>query len=188
MNISLTQILIIINTCMYLQYDLFSIFLKKYALFSPSLISNFADVPRLIVPHFSHINFFHLVINMLSLSRTGLIMEHMLGDHFLTITFLLGILSSIFHILLSYVSCYIYNNQATFYTKSMGFSCILFALKYIYLNRLNRTINMFGYDINSKYAIWYDLAIAQILIPNASFIGHLSGIFAGILVNEIILI
>ena len=29
-------------------------------------------------------------------------------------------------------------------------------------------------------SVWYELLIIQLLVPNASFIGHLAGIFAGI--------
>lgn len=186
MNISLTQLLIILNTCMFMQYDMISKYLSRYAIFSTSKIQYINDIPRLIVPHFAHLDLFHLIINMLSLSRTGKIMEDMLGSYYFLIVFLLGIFSSIFHILLSYLGIYLYNNYSLFYSNSLGFSCILFGLRYIYLNRLNTNINMFGFDMNSKYAIWYDLVLAQIFMPRASFYGHLSGILAGITVNELI--
>ena len=38
---------------------------------------------------------------------------------------------------------------------------------------------IYNFRIRSRYMVWLDLLIASILIPNASFIGHLSGILAG---------
>jgi hypothetical protein len=38
--------------------------------------------------------------------------------------------------------------------------------------------------IPTKYACWAELVVAQILMPNVSFLGHLSGILAGLLFLE----
>lgn len=184
--ISITQLLIIINVCMFMQYDIISIYLRKYLIFSPQYFNSIYQIPRLIVPHFGHINVLHLMINMISFIRIGNIMENLLNKYYLITVLNLGILSSIIHIIISYLGIYVYGIYNVYYSYSMGFSSILFGLKYIYYKRLNSLITMFGIEINSSYAIWYDLIISQIMIPNASLMGHLSGIFAGIIINELI--
>ena len=35
--------------------------------------------------------------------------------------------------------------------------------------------------IPTKYAAWAELALIQLLVPNASFLGHLCGIAAGLI-------
>ena len=37
-----------------------------------------------------------------------------------------------------------------------------------------------GIPIGSKYAVWAELVLIQIISPNASFVGHLAGILVGL--------
>lgn len=186
MNLTITQLLIIVNICIFAQIDIISIFLSKYALFSPSLINNYHQLPRLIVPHFTHISPIHLFINMVNFARIGNVMESLLKNYYLPIILISAILSSTIHILLSLLGIYLYNMPNIYYGYSLGFSSVIFALKYIYFKRLNTVVNIFGFDMNSQNAIWCELFIAQLMVPNASFIGHLCGILAGVILNEVI--
>jgi len=72
---------------------------------------------------------------------------------------------------------------------SVGFSGVLFALYYIdcnFKNVSNITIRFFGLlPIKSKYAPVTYLLLVQMLNPNSSFLGHLSGIFTGFLLKNI---
>ena len=66
---------------------------------------------------------------------------------------------------------------------AVGFSAVLFALKVLvnhYDYDPNQTEDQFGWPVPKRLAIWTELLIIQILVPNASFIGHLSGILAGV--------
>ena len=66
----------------------------------------------------------------------------------------------------------------------MGFSGVLFALKvlvnHFHADSHSATTNTFGFDIPRKAAIWTELIIIQLLVPKASFLGHLAGILAGL--------
>lgn len=42
-----------------------------------------------------------------------------------------------------------------------------------------------GFRLNTRYAAWLELVLISILVPNASFLGHLCGILAGILYVEV---
>ena len=66
-------------------------------------------------------------------------------------------------------------------TCTVGFSGVLFALKVI----LNFTVpehmqSIYGIPVHSKYAAWLELVLIQMIVPNASWLGHLSGILAGL--------
>ena len=63
----------------------------------------------------------------------------------------------------------------------MGFSSVLFALK-VLMHRLDEGSSEedFGFFTLPKHlAIWAELAIIQLIVPNASLLGHLAGILTG---------
>lgn len=70
---------------------------------------------------------------------------------------------------------------------AVGFSGILFALKVVH-NHTNPggQTNYYGLRIANKYASWAELLIIQLIYPNASFIGHLSGIIAGFVYIQVV--
>ena len=78
----------------------------------------------------------------------------------------------------SYLKNASYLNQCT-----IGFSGIIFALK-VLADDSNGNFGLFF--VPKKMAIWAELLIIQILVPNSSFVGHLSGIVAGIFVAHFI--
>lgn len=40
-------------------------------------------------------------------------------------------------------------------------------------------VSIMGLTVQTKYAAWLELLVISVLVPNASFIGHLAGILAG---------
>lgn len=42
-----------------------------------------------------------------------------------------------------------------------------------------------GFRVNTRYAVWLELVLISVLVPNASFLGHLCGILAGVLYVEV---
>lgn len=42
-----------------------------------------------------------------------------------------------------------------------------------------------GFSVNIRYAVWLELVLISVLVPNASFLGHLCGILAGMLYVEV---
>ena len=55
---------------------------------------------------------------------------------------------------------------------AVGFSSVIFALKVL--------VNSDSVASMLDMSVWSELLIIQLLVPNASFIGHLAGILAGI--------
>lgn len=64
---------------------------------------------------------------------------------------------------------------------AVGFSAVLFALKYVLNHGSPSQSSIMGITLPTKYAAWAELILVSIMTPQASFIGHLSGILAGIL-------
>ena len=71
---------------------------------------------------------------------------------------------------------------------TVGFSAVLFALKFL-MHRLEEQQRAgggswedFGFVTVPKHlAIWTELLIVQLIVPNASFLGHLAGVLAGLI-------
>lgn len=65
---------------------------------------------------------------------------------------------------------------------AIGFSATLFALKVVALcEERDRLHNISGFIVPSKLAVWLELILIHLLVPNSSFIGHLGGILVGCL-------
>eukprot|EP00879_Flechtneria_rotunda_P020493 GHRR01021561.1.p1 GENE.GHRR01021561.1~~GHRR01021561.1.p1 ORF type:complete len:250 (+),score=99.52 GHRR01021561.1:583-1332(+) len=64
---------------------------------------------------------------------------------------------------------------------AIGFSAVLFGLKVVLNHDAPGFSNVFGLTLPTKYLAWAELVLASALNPQASFMGHLAGIFAGLL-------
>lgn len=42
-----------------------------------------------------------------------------------------------------------------------------------------------GFKVHTRYAAWLELVLISVLVPNASFLGHLCGILAGVIYVEV---
>ena len=62
------------------------------------------------------------------------------------------------------------------------FAGVIFALKVVttYLLPPGTTYIMGFVPVNSRYACWAELLVIQLMVPNASFLGHLAGILVGL--------
>lgn len=142
---------------------------------------------RVLLSGFMHAHDQHLYYNMLSLCWKGINLETTLGsDVFLMIAVYSLVVSHILVVLTSY--CLVeygnYNHYSAEYSTCMvGYSAVLFAFKYI-LNSLPSSPTsqvLGGMAVPAKYAAWLELVLIYFMVPNSSFMGHLCGIFAGML-------
>ena len=142
-------------------------------------------INRIILSGFIHADDQHLYYNMLSLLWKGCNLER----HMSTLRFVLFIIFSLvishsMHILLSYILLeYLHFDRSTtgYDSCAVGFSAVLFSMKYVWNQYHCDLATIWGISVQSKYACWLELVIISWVSPNASFIGHLSGILAGIL-------
>ncbi|KAI5753508.1 hypothetical protein M8J77_000806 [Diaphorina citri] len=140
------------------------------------------DYKRLILSAFEHGDDMHLYYNMVSLILKGRQLEKIYGwGKFLSLVIFLTVFTSLYYILLAYIVFYITNDTSELSHCAIGFSAVLFAMKTI-LTRLQPDAYQQILNINVKaiYAPWFELIIIYLLVPNASFKGHLSGILVGL--------
>ena len=84
-------------------------------------------------------------------------------------------------VLLAYVLHNYFDYSNTFNSCAVGFSAVLFSLKYVWNRYADSNTNVFGISVPTKYAAWAELVMISLVTPNASFVGHLAGIMAGML-------
>ena len=137
---------------------------------------------RLVLSALIHVDDMHLYYNMMSLTWKGINLEIAMGSAaFLRLVIFSVLVAHSFFVLLSYV---LYKNSdftSSYRGCAVGFSGVLFSLKYVLNHRSSDSSNVMGINIPTKYAAWAELILISIIHPNVSFIGHLCGILAGII-------
>ncbi|KYN43973.1 Rhomboid domain-containing protein 1 [Trachymyrmex septentrionalis] len=133
--------------------------------------------------NFEHGSDMHLYYNMLSFILKGSYLEPIYG--MMNFILLLGVLSigcSAMYVFLGYILMQLTGDYGYFTACAIGFSAILFALKVIALcEERDKLHNINGLIVPSKLAVWLELILIHLLVPNSSFIGHLGGILVGCL-------
>merc|ERR1711988_44142 len=128
---------------------------------------------------------YHLMYNMMSLLWKGVSLELEMGsDNFALMTAALLVMSHTLFIPAAYLVTSTFGAD-TYYSCAVGFSAVLFALKVV-LNHSetgNRAVSYWGipFPVHAKYAAWAELVLISLVSQNASFVGHLCGILAGLI-------
>jgi len=138
----------------------------------PSLIAERGQLGRLLTSGFIHGHDYHLYYNMLSLLYKGASLERAHGSGFMAALSAFALIAA--HS--AYVAAAWLARDAlpgTYYGCAVGFSGVLFALKTVWNARSEPSV--------WKYAAWSELVLASLISPQASFLGHLCGIVAGLL-------
>ncbi|XP_058201762.1 rhomboid-like protein 14, mitochondrial [Rhododendron vialii] len=179
-----TAALVAANTLVYLRPGVLDRVLPTIdqVWFNPYLILKHRDVKRLFLSAFYHVGESHLVYNMMSLLWKGIQLESSMGSsEFASMAVTLLGLSQGVTLLLSKSLLLFFDYGRPYYREyAVGFSGVLFAMKVV-LNSQSDYSNIHGLIIPSRLAAWAELILIQVLVPDASFIGHLGGILAGIL-------
>jgi len=71
-------------------------------------------------------------------------------------------------------------DKSYYYEYSAGFSGVLFAMKVVLNSQSDDYTNVYGVLVPARYAAWAELILIQMFVPGVSFLGHLSGILAGL--------
>ncbi|KAL1465106.1 hypothetical protein WDU94_004700 [Cyamophila willieti] len=140
------------------------------------------DWKRIFLSAFEHGDDMHLYYNMVSLILKGRHLERMFGQlKFLVLVVFLTIFTSMYYVGISYGMSIVNNDPTELSHCAIGFSAVLFAMKTI-LTRHNPDSyqHILNVEVKGTYAPWFELFIIHLLVPNASFKGHLSGILVGL--------
>jgi rhomboid domain-containing protein 1 len=137
---------------------------------------------RLFLSALIHADESHLYYNMMSLTWKGINLEIEMGSAaFLQLVVFSLVVSHCLVVVIAYL-LYMYTDfTGTYHTCMVGFSAVLFSLKYVWNQKGSGDSNIMGINFPSKYAAWLELVLISMIHPNVSFVGHLAGIFAGII-------
>ena len=142
------------------------------------------DWMRLVVPALRHTHDIHLYYNMVSLAWKGLELERRLGAaRFLVTLATLTLLSSGLYVVLAAAGAELLEDPRLMSECAIGFSGVLFAMKVLnvhYGNQEQQPTSFFGFVVPMRWAVWLELVVIQVMVPNSSFLGHLAGILAGL--------
>lgn len=137
---------------------------------------------RLILSALIHVDESHLYYNMMSLTWKGINLEIEMGSMpFLQLVVFSLLVSHGLIVVISYLLYMHTDFTGTYHTCMVGFSAVLFSLKYVWNCKGSGSSNIMGINFPTKYAAWLELVLISMIHPNVSFIGHLAGIFAGII-------
>ncbi len=166
--------------------------------------------PRVFLSALIHADDTHLYYNMTSFCVKGVQLEGAMGpERFAFLIIYAMAATALIMILLSraLVECapYVLSTMDVFLptgyeTCTVGFSGVIFCLKYVLNHGSHSTTrvhipipifgNMFmaglagqssGLDVPTKWVAWVELIVISLVTPNASFLGHFSGIAAGVI-------
>lgn len=140
---------------------------------------------RIITSAFSHISIIHLVFNMSALWSLGIVEQlgHIgLGvEFYLHYSLVLVVLSGVlvlgaYHVLIQRFKLEYFRR-----VTAVGYSCVVFGwMTILAVKQPSSKLNLFGFlSLPISFAPFESLIFTSIIVPQASFVGHLSGIIGG---------
>jgi len=137
---------------------------------------------RLIAATFHHGDDMHLYYNMASFLMKSLTLERRLGSFSLAaILAVFSVLTNVVMLYLNYAAALFFQDMTYLSTCALGFSGVVFAVKVLTTDMLpHGRVRLMGIiPVPTKYSCWAELVLIHIMVPNASFTGHLAGILVG---------
>ncbi len=154
-----------------------------YACVSYRHVVQLGQWKRVCLASFYHLSSMHLYYNMVSFLWKGRTLERRFGSRkFFIIILLFAVLSQLLLLLMSRVLSILMWNSSYQTTCAAGFSAVIFGLKVLTTqNMWQESVSVMGLPITvpAQFACWVELVLIQILVPGASFLGHLAGILVG---------
>ena len=138
--------------------------------------------PLLLSP-FVHGHDYHLFYNMASFMWKAVTLERHFGSpYFLYMTAVFSLLSGLVYVAINILLTEFLDIWSYMNSCAVGFSAVIFALKVVttHLQPEGVVMVMGIIPVPSRLACWAELVIISVIVPNASFVGHLSGILVGL--------
>ncbi|CAA3013353.1 RHOMBOID 13 [Olea europaea subsp. europaea] len=140
---------------------------------------------RIITSALSHISVLHLVFNMSALWSLGIIEQlgHMgLGlEYYLHYSLVLVVLSGMLVLGMYHVLIQKFKIDYFRRVTAVGYSCVVFGwMTILSVKQPSSKLDLFGFlSLPISFAPFESLIFTSIIVPQASFLGHLSGIICG---------
>ncbi len=181
-NIPLATLCIMSVCCLvYLYQFLFDPPMHNFTM-CPRLVIYMSEYYRFISSSLFHGSIMHIGMNMMSTMAIGSSLERRIGTLAMATTILWGIqLTSSIYTFISWLLYMTFGYEHLMLQHSVGFSGVIFQLAVLEANLSpDRTRSVFGFiNVSSKMYPWALLVILQFVMPQISFLGHLSGILIG---------
>eukprot|EP00057_Strongylocentrotus_purpuratus_P030011 XP_780455.2 PREDICTED: rhomboid-related protein 4 [Strongylocentrotus purpuratus] len=141
------------------------------------------DWPRLFLAAWFHLDDFHLYFNMVSFVWKGISLERKFGSpYFAYLIVVFCFLTNGLLVALNVGLAELLEDSSHIVSCAAGFSGVLFALKVLTTTytpvQSQRIMGLFS--VPSRWACWVELVLIQLIVPRASFTGHLAGILVGL--------
>lgn len=153
---------------------------------SAQAILKWREYRRLVLSVLEHGDDIHLYYNMLSFLSKGRTLEHHFGStYFAYLLTVFSVLTSATYVGLEVLLSELTHDKQHYKTCAIGFSGVIFALKVLTTHYWETGYRRyFGMRVSAKYAVWLELLAIQLMVPNASFVGHLAGILVGVMFTQ----
>ncbi|EME29113.1 hypothetical protein Gasu_35020 isoform 1 [Galdieria sulphuraria] len=129
----------------------------------------------------SHISLMHLILNMYSLWNLSW-MEQRLGSLvYLTWNVVIAFLSTCVTLFINYLQLTVFHSEQVRHVYLVGYSAVLFGL-FVIASQHIKVARIWILDEVLISPIWIpfiSLGVVTLLVPEASFVGHCSGILIG---------
>lgn len=150
-----------------------------------SRVVNNNEYYRIYTSSYTHLNLLHIGFNIISLWQLSDLEIYLSSLTYIIYTLILLNASMLLLTIIYYILIHIGYEQYKD-TTSVGYSAVIFGLMSIQSSIIgyNTTYNLYNIiDIPYILTPFVSLLITQLLITNASFIGHLSGILVGYIIG-----
>ncbi|KAG2720845.1 hypothetical protein I3843_02G043200 [Carya illinoinensis] len=140
---------------------------------------------RIITSTFSHISVLHLVFNMSALWSLGIVEQ--LGNiglgvvYYLHYTLVLVVLSGVLVFGMYHTLIIRFKLEHFRRVTAVGYSCVVFGwMTILSMKQPSSKLDLFGFlSLPISFAPFESLIFTSLIVPQASFLGHLSGIIVG---------
>eukprot|EP00742_Colponemidia_sp_Colp-10_P008553 GILJ01009270.1.p1 GENE.GILJ01009270.1~~GILJ01009270.1.p1 ORF type:complete len:330 (+),score=11.71 GILJ01009270.1:42-1031(+) len=174
---------LIVIVCLFIHVFVFLMGISIYDVaFCPGFVIEYHQYYRLVLAVFSHGSALHIFMNMLSFLYLGAMVEPKMGTlGFVISSVVMGVLSTS---LITIGDHLLFLAFPSYFDRighcMVGFSGVIFSFCVLdgYVSDANSRV-LFGFQIPVALYPWVLLFISQIIVPNASFLGHFLGIVMG---------
>ena len=180
-----TSLLLIINIAIHILIFLSTANLSHFSIAAAPVIF-YNEYYRIVSSAFVHGGAFHILMNMMSLAQLGPALEIQFGTlQMLISSFWIVLIEGFLYVTINYtVGTYILNDRSWLMMAGVGYSGVLFSYAIMDSYHTNvQSRSVFGFfSVPAKVYPWILLILISLFLPNISFMGHLCGILAGIMV------
>jgi len=178
-SLVIISLCVIIEVCVFL----FDVDLYEYTM-NPRAVLYLQEYYRIISSAFFHTGLMHIGMNMMSMAAVGISLEASIGSFNILLFILWTVfLEGLIYCAISWVAWWLTGQFSWMTQNAVGFSGVLFGLAVVESYKATSpTRSLFGmFTVPTRVYPWVLMVVLQVMVPQISFLGHLSGLLCGIL-------